>query len=318
MKKLTILLIALGTGLSALAQAPVRIKIHHQIKQDAFVMNDSTTNSLGHPFMFWKLTYYLSDISLWHDGGQQIDIDSTWFLIDVVDGTPTSLDLGNHNIQTLDSIRFAIGIAEEYNHLDPTTYPTGHPLAPQNPSMHWGWSAGYRFAVAEGFSGFFLDQPYEIHALGDRNFFPQTIETSGVMGNATLEIPLYADYSELMRSIDLTSSVISHGEVNAAAQLLTNFSLYVFTSEEGNGPALGMHEAPAALISVYPNPASESVYLSGLMDDDVAVIYSSMGEVIRSRQGSGEIDLSEFASGMYFVHVISEGGNKTILSLQKL
>lgn len=317
MKKLAVLLFVIGASAWTWGQSPVRIKIHHQLKQDAFAINDSTTNSLGHPFMFWKLTYYLSDISLWHDGGQQINVDSTWFLIDVLDNTPTILDLGNHSIQTLDSIRFAIGVAEAFNHLDPTTYPAGHPLAPQNPSMHWGWTAGYRFAVAEGFSGFYLDQPFEIHALGDRNFFPQTIETSGVMGNATLEIPLYADYSELMRSIDLTSSVISHGEVNAAAQMLTNFSLHVFTSEEGNGPLLSSFDTHSESYSVYPNPATETAYLLGLNDGDVAEIYSSMGIKMQTYHGSGQLDVSEFASGIYFVHITSEGGARTIKTLQK-
>lgn len=299
------------------AQTPVELHIDHQLRSDDFMLNDSVMNNLGHPFMFWKLTYYLSDVELIHDGGQVTKVDSTWFLLDITDATTSVLNLGTHAIQSLDSIRFAIGIAEEFNHLDPTLYPTGHPLAPQNPSMHWGWTAGYRFAVAEGWSGFYLDQPFEIHALGDRNFFPQTIATSGTLSNQALQINLLANYAELMRDINLTTTVISHGEVNAAAQLLTNFSLHVFKSPEGNGPVLSIDPLEEDVIALYPNPAATSLRISGIGSKDLVQIYNAIGELICVSMGSKSIEAETWDSGIYFAHVTDEKGVITTLRFIK-
>ena len=61
--------------------------------------------------------------------------------------------LGSHDITTLESVRFGVG-RSEHNHLDPSAYPGDHPLAPQLPSMHWGWASRYfhRFGM-EGWAG---------------------------------------------------------------------------------------------------------------------------------------------------------------------
>jgi hypothetical protein len=48
------------------------------------------------------------------------------------------------------TLRFYAGVDSRVNHLDPSLYPPTHPLAHQNPTMHWGWVSGYIFNAFEG------------------------------------------------------------------------------------------------------------------------------------------------------------------------
>jgi len=50
-------------------------------------------------------------------------------------------------------VRFSTGLNQTLNHADPSTYPAGHPLNFQVPSLHWSWNQGYIFARFEGSYG---------------------------------------------------------------------------------------------------------------------------------------------------------------------
>ena len=50
----------------------------------------------------------------------------------LVDGfTTTRIMLGSFTLDSLESLRFAVGVNAAKNHLDPTTYNPQHPLAPK-------------------------------------------------------------------------------------------------------------------------------------------------------------------------------------------
>jgi len=240
---------------------------------------------------------------------QAPDTSST---IALVDGfSTTMIDLGEFVVDSLESIRFAIGVNEDLNHLDPTTYNPQHPLAPKSPSMHWGWTAGYRFICAEGLGGSSLSQIFEFHGLGDDNYAHLTIPTQGTMlGTDTLLISINADYNELFRGQTLATGPISHGETGAAAQVIHNMNNYVFTSSEGNA-AMATKENSIPL-TVFPNPSNGFFRVVVDAPSEFKVI-DILGRTVESgRLDRGENTLELSSKGLYLLQVQHKTGAETI------
>ena len=258
MKK-QLLLCLLAVGFWATGQNNVRFVIEHELNGQPFTMGMVGQNNLGHSFDVNRLEYYVSGIQLTHDGGQVIDLPDAYFLVQgdqILDES-----LGSLNITQIEAITFAVGVDTARNHLDPNSWPMTHPLAPKNPSMHWGWTAGYRFSVMEGTSGAGFNQFYEFHALGNKNYNPQEIQTAGEMDNGDIVIRLIADYAEAVHNIPLDQGMIQHGQDDEAAEFLGNFELRVFKSSDGNGPTASVVENNRLLFQVFPNPAADYVEL---------------------------------------------------------
>ena len=247
--------LALACAVSLNAQTNVNLHIEHMLGSNTFAFNQTASNNLGHSFNVVRMEYYLSEITLIHDGGQDTTIDNLWILVDA--GSPTTVPLGSFNISALEGIRFAVGVDSAHNHLDPASWPTGHPLAPKSPSMHWGWAAGYRFVAMEGKSGPSLNQIFEIHALGNKNYHTFSIATSGTMNGGDLDIDLKADYEGMLHDIGLNQGLVEHGENNEAAQLLENCAYHVFTAS--GSASIGVEEEQSIRFDIYPNPAHGQV-----------------------------------------------------------
>ena len=178
--------------LTAWSQQSIRFSIDHQLGGTAFGSSVTAQNDLGNDFRTERLQFYISQIELVHDGGQTTPVPNTWFLVDA--NVPFDESLGSFSVGTLEAIRFGVGVEQAANHLDPASYAMTHPLAPKNPSMHWGWQSGYRFVCMEGKAGSALDQVYEVHALGDNNYKVQQITTTGVLQGSDLVVSLTAEY----------------------------------------------------------------------------------------------------------------------------
>lgn len=237
-------------SLVAFSQPNVYLRFEHKIGGEPIAFNQEYTEPVqGYEFSITRLEYYISEISVQHDGGQVTEIDNTWLLVKSKDAE--DYNLGKHDIENVEAISFYIGVDPEHNHLDPTTYPSGHPLAPQNPSMHWGWAAGYRFVCLEGKTGINLLFTYEIHALGDANYFETSIPTSAIWEGDDLIIILNADYLGMFNNINVSTGLIEHGETGAALTLLQNFSSEVYSQVLFTGIEQGLQSSG---VRMYPNP----------------------------------------------------------------
>lgn len=139
MKKL-ILACALLTGAYNFAQTDVNLLIHHTLKGQNTVLQSTETNAQDEDYQITRLQYYITRITVIHDGNQETAIsDDTVALINVANELNTTIELGAVNATNLEGVKFHIGVYSPVNNEDPTQWPSGHPLAPQNPSMHWGW-----------------------------------------------------------------------------------------------------------------------------------------------------------------------------------
>lgn len=317
MKKQLYFIALVCLPLFSIAQTNVSLKINHKLGNQSFNFSQDATNNQGDPFQVTRLEYYIAEIKLTYDGGMDTTIQDFWVLVDPSNVTNTTL--GTFNFTTLESVSFGVGVQSSVNHLDPSSYAANHPLSPKSPSMHWGWTAGYRFVAMEGTAASKSDI-FQIHALGDGNYQIQTIQTAGKTQGSDLVIDLDADYEGALENITINAGLVNHGSNGEAATLLDNFKDHVF-SEAGSG--ISLDEGVSNLVSIYPNPILKggSIKIEDPLDKVINVkIVDITGKLIltgsRLDIESESINLIE---GSYLVSIEFEDGsisNKKLLIVQ--
>ena len=247
-------------GTLSYGQTTVAIHMTDKLGDQPFFYNSSIEMGDDYYIQVSRLQYYVSEIKLIHDGGQVTPATDLHFLFSP--SRDSILDLGIFTIEDLEKIEFSIGVDQAHNHLDPATYPTEHPLAPKNPSMHWGWSAGYRFVAFEGYSGNngvnFPDN-YQIHTVGDENYRTVTLNVDEVMDADTMIIPITADYKHLLDGINVLGGLISHTIDGASKTIVNNMRDYVFTGAQTSS---AVELKDIGTIDLGPNPAIDHVTMT--------------------------------------------------------
>ncbi len=259
MKTLKLLVLIVLAGMQSHAQKNVKLYINQLLDGQSFSFNQSAKNNIGEDFKLTRVDYYISGISILHDGGQVTDLSSTYLL---VRGDSNFLaDLGTYNVTNVEGIKFSIGVDQLQNHNDPALQASGAPLAFQMPSMHWGWSSGYRFVALEGMGGPSYNQLLQYHGLFDQNYFSQTIMTTGIDdGSGNVIISLDADYAEALADVQVNSGGIHHGDNTADKKVLENFRDKVFAP--GTVDPTGIQTViDESLVKIYPVPSEGDVYV---------------------------------------------------------
>lgn len=309
-KPLLLTMMCLLMSWSSIAQTTVQLNIHHKLGEAAFALETPATNNLDNDYKVTRLEYYISEISLIHDGGLQTPIEDLWILVDASE--QTQVDLGDYNITSLEAIELHIGVDPDHNHLDPASYSSDHPLAPQFPSMHWGWASGYRFVAMEGFGSSSFNQLFELHGLGDNNYLTTVVPLELNAENGQIEVNLNADYEGALENINVNSGVIVHGSGQQAGQCLKNFRDYVFSSADISTSTVDHREVTR--FTVFPNP-SDNGRFSIALDATGAYHYDlSITDVLGQRlqyfsevPGGTNLSTELTTQGLYFVNLIKEG-----------
>lgn len=294
---------------TSIGQNDIILEINHYLNHNKFDYGFDAINSLNEPFEVDRMEYYLSEFSVTHDGGNITDFDSLWALVQA-DENATVIDLGSAAIDSVESIQFSIGVEQAFNHLDPTQYSSSHPLGPKSPSMHWGWTAGYRFVAMEGEETDGNEQ-FEIHALGDQNYFSTSIDIAAHSENGEIIISIYADYAEALSDIELASGVITHGDYDEAVDLLENFRDNVFSDSIPEDTTTGttaigkIQSTTHFTLAPNPNQSRVSLAFNGLNTIGSHVyINNMMGELIAQKSintPTGTIEFQDLKPGIYLV-----------------
>lgn len=302
---------------AAHAQTPVQLHINHQLSGSNFSFSQSAKNDLGNDFNVTRLEYYISKISIKHDGGMTTPVPNHYILAN--GGQAVVDDLGSFNITNVESISFHIGVDTPLNHADPSLQPSGHPLAPKSPSMHWGWTSGYRFVAMEGKSGASLNQTYEIHALGDQHYFETTVPATGVIKNGKLVIAIRADYTMAIKGINLSSGLIAHGDGVDEAKLLANFRDNVFSA--GFPVSIANSNESKSVFSIYPNPSANghaTMRFEQVVSKADIIVTDISGKTILAtskNESSSVVQLKLDKPGLYFVHTKFSDGHSAVNKL---
>ncbi|MFT5166401.1 MAG: hypothetical protein ACI8P3_001632 [Saprospiraceae bacterium] len=308
-KTLPIFTFLLFCAMSSFAQNDVTLNIFHKLGTADFAALQESENNINNSFNIKRLEYYISEITILHDSGLETEMQGMHILVDANEAT--NIALGNYDITEVASIRFHIGVEEASNHLDPASYQSTNPLSPQNPSMHWGWTSGYRFVAMEGFAGSSLNALYELHGLGDQNYFMTQVDVAASAINGAINIDLYADYNRALENIEVNPGVIVHGFGGAALTVLENFRDYVFS------PAVVTSTPDLSEINafeVYPNPAPDgisniklSVKTTGNYQLEIRNVLGQTisNQVITALESIVPVRLKN--DGIYFISLIQNG-----------
>ena len=224
------LLFLLGMGsASLLAQTNVVLKMDQLLAGRPFAFAQTTQAEMGYYFNVTRLQYYVSEITLIHDGGQRTPVEDYHLLIDP--SKDSVFFLGNFPVTDLEQIEFWIGVDSAHNHLDPAMYPANHPLALHVPSMHWGWAGGYRYIALEGYAGHtpsYLPNNYQIHTIAEENYRKVSLPVDEVLDGDTMRIPIRADYAMMLHKINVSLGLEFHSSIGPSKQISLNTRL-VFT-----------------------------------------------------------------------------------------
>lgn len=309
MKKIYLSVIALFIALSSVAQSDVYFKLNHLLGSAPFQYGVAGSNNNGVVFDVNRLQYYISEITLLHDGGQETMVPNTWLLVSA--DSPVNTLLGNFSVTNLEGVRFGIGVEASVNHLDPSTYPSSHPLAPKSPSMHWGWTAGYRFVCMEGMGGAMLDQSYQVHALEDANYFKATVMTSGTVNGSDITVDLDADYEMALKDLDVSQGLFNHGGSGEAVTVLENFRDAVFSEASVVTGVQGDLAAYESSFVLAPNPAAQGrlVAVSGDFPKGAHVLVTDLSgrRISEMTFAAGLVEFEAPAPGFYLLTVLDDG-----------
>jgi len=302
MKKIYTLIAILSLSAAAFAQKNVILTIQHKLGDANFSYNTTNFNDVGSTFKFSRVEYYMSGFTIIHDGGIETPVTTdTYILTDAFINAVQSL--GTFNVTNVEGIKFHIGVDAPTNNEDPNQWPMSHPLAPQSPSMHWGWAAGYFFAAVDGLAGTSLNTGFEMHSLGNVNYFEQTVTVNGENSGDDVYINLDADYLEAVHGINVNAGPIDHGAGATDLTLIQNFRDRVFSAAATSPLSVGVSTVND--FKVFPNPSNGDFYINSNEQFASIELFDLTGRKVMDlpTQNAGIQQVSVSQSGVYILQV---------------
>lgn len=230
MKLAITLIIVLFTNSFAFTQKNVFVTISPKFGANDFQIATNVVDLSGLDVNVDYFDYYLSDVHIIHDGGQDLDLSDTVYLIEPDNHV---LYLGFLNVTNIEQINFGIGVPPNLNTIngadaiDIAAYPVGHPLYFQDPEMHWGWASGYMFMIIGGLADSntdgFPDETFQLHNVGDENYFNvqiPIIQTATTSDQVDLFINCHVD--RWIKNISLETVGIQHSSSGPNAVVMNN------------------------------------------------------------------------------------------------
>ncbi|MCC6460234.1 MAG: hypothetical protein IT260_07170 [Saprospiraceae bacterium] len=328
MKQIFLFLIgALAWGtLGAQAQSEIQFTFQHQAEGVPMVLNQTVFSIWnGKKVLLTRAEFYLSKIELTKDDNTKLPLTDRYLLVQA-NKPDTTLSAGSWPVQQIRGLNLFIGVDAEHNHLDPATFPATHPLSPQEASMHWGWTAGYRFMAIEGRvdnnGDGIPESVFQWHNLGDALYTGLKIGSTIVAQNGKLTIPIQLDYSKLFNTLDLDINLVQHGSSALNALMMMNASGQGFLKLATTSSTA--EDNADAQIEVRPNPADQNVLLeySNFGKGPLHLsLCGTTGQVLRQYKqlpeaGAFRLETAGLPNGLYRLVFRSENGwsaHKTLL-----
>ena len=168
--------------------------------------------------------FYLSNVRVATNG--EADVNPDTYLL--VKADQPVYEVGQITAGHKHMLMYAVGIDSATNHADPTTYAADHPLAPQNPNMHWSWDNGYQFIKIEGQvdtdNDGTPDGLLEMHIGKDSNLRNIALEAHKESDTEDVMISVKVDMAKLFEGLDLATQSVTHtaDEPVIAAKVIEN------------------------------------------------------------------------------------------------
>ena len=296
----------------------VLFSFSHKAGNDPLVL-DETVFSIwnGKKVRLSRAEFYIAQPILRGPDNNAVQLTDQFMLVNAKTPDP-GFNLGQWPVETVSGATLHIGVDADHNHLDPASYPAEHPLAPKNPSMHWGWAAGYFFLAVQGRVDNNNDGVpeawFEYHTLGDTLF--KTLELTGtaIAENDTLHLHFDLDYAKLFQNMSMSGDLIEHSSKGPCAELMSNSATQGFITL-ASMPVNQTVVTNAQFIGAWPNPAGDHTLIryqlpvSGTVE---LIITNTFGQVVYTANdqpalGSVQIETGNWPQGIYYYAFYEKG-----------
>ena len=302
--KIIIIAIVIALSCNLLLATEVNLNINYNVDGTEFELNKEYTNANGVKYKITRFEYYMHGIEL---DDQEVGIYV------LANGNIRSHNLGDHDLQTVNNLTLSFGVASSDNiGVDPNSFGAFHPLAPKNPSMHWGWNAGYRFWAIEGISdpdgdGQY-DKSFQYHILGDESLRTISIPVKTNNSEGVITMMVDFDIQKLLSPVDMTQFGIFHDFYNNSQEvreLVDNIT----TSKVVSSQVQTSVETIANDLDISPNPVISHLNLNNkYINQDYDIITIEGNRVINGTINSNQISLDNINTGTYFIRIYDENG----------
>jgi len=305
-------------------QKSVYLHLNPKVNGVDLVLNTNYTALDNKVFKLDHFNYYLSNISLTHDAGQQTNLYGDIYLVEPENHT---FLLGNFDITNIEQLDFTIGVPKPYNiqsgsaAQDISLYPETHPLSFQSPSMYWGWQSGYMHMIIGGFSDSQTDGTpdayFELHNLGNNNQqLVNLVITQTTTSESQIDIYLDCNVEQWIKNIPLATVGVLHDESGINQTILRNVQ---------NQPVFTLAETASLmennLINFNAWVVNQDIYVNYKIINEVVIcqLIDESGRIIQTQEnngGNGSFTLTNQKSGFYFLRLGDEKGN--LIATKKL
>ena len=305
----------LATTFLSWSQKNIFLNLDPVFANQPFVLNQNFTGNDGVAVRIEHFNYYLSDVKLFHDNGQQTNLPTDIWLVTPVQN---SLYLGYLPIQQIDSIQFTIGVPKRYNiqagalAQDISTYPDSHPLSFQSPSMYWGWSFGYMHMIAGGKADSNNDGVpnayFELHNFGNNNQQSVTLPAIQTTSGNQIDLHYNCHVDRWFNQMPLSSVGVLHGETGLNLSVMQNVNTQdVFALN----PAATIQENHNLFVSWKQTPTEITIH--GIQNQGIEnfQVFSNTGQKLLDvdvQNAVASIPLDRLSSGFYLVSVQGSHG----------
>lgn len=314
---LLLLLLAAGAGFAQELNAVV-VSFDHEVNDERLVLNSSEFSIWnGKKVKLSRAEFYLSEIEIIRPDGSTVMLTNQHILASAT-SPAQAFDLGQWPVSAANGLVVRLGVDPAHNHTDPASYPAEHPLAPKNPSMHWGWVSGYRFMAIEGRidnnNDGVPESALEFHNLGDELYTNATITGTATAENGVLNLHLKLDYAKLFEDMPLSGNLINHGSFTANQEMMDNAALEGFLTL-GSVTSTDELANNALRVSVAPNPWAQHTWLQydlPAKDGLELVLTNALGQEVRrltALPASGQLSLERdgLSAGLYQAAFYTDG-----------
>lgn len=223
MKKILYTVLSFVVCSNAIAQSTLSLNFHPKSNGQDLFLNQIAQDINGNDMTISAFNYYISNIHVIYDGGQDLDLSDTILLVKTDAG---SFDMGQYDVPNIEQVNFSVGVPQDINHLDITLYPTGHFLSFQSPSMHWGWTSGYKFLLVDGRADDNGDgtptKLFQLHDVGDANFKNFQLPTVATYTPNQTLIHINCNLEQWLYGANINTLGVQHGSTGINATTMNN------------------------------------------------------------------------------------------------
>lgn len=306
-----ITLLAVIFALNAHAQLDVYLDFPPRVDGNYLTLNTNVTSLNGVAMNITYFNYYISNVHIIHDGGQNLNLSDTVFIVKTDAHT---LFLGNLNVTNIESITFGVGVPQTPNHADISQYTTDNPLSWQDPSMHWGWSSGYKFMLCDGYGDSnndgSADALFQLHNLGDANYKNVAMAVVPTVFPTHTTIVIDCNLDQWLFGINPGTVGVIHGTSGVNTSVMNNVNSRPVFTLPGNAGIETPTETAGTLTSFSSN---ESISFNWADVQQVASfkVIDISGKTIESGIASafnGNHTTNLEKSGSYFFYLLADDG----------